>query len=368
MNINTVNNKIYVNVNIDSTEDNGDSILAKSDRTGQIPILDKPEDYYMAITRFSIDASDIPLLIPDMRDLVDTNYVFSMRIRQGAGVGFFVERAVRFISEDKTGNPPVNNGPPAGFNVEDRYFWLYSYQTLIDAFNVTLETLNGFINVANGGLTPVAPYFILDRTAGRINLVMPKEYVDENGDVFVDVGFNIPSLPFFESFPYFKNETWEFIDPVIWFNYQRLGEDGHSAFAKNGAAIANPPDFYLFKPEFTNIGSFSSFKSLVFISQSLPIKNEYIESNILGGQRSFRKIITDFTPDVEKFGDQRGVFSFSQQGPYRLIDLRSTMPLYRLDFQVYWQDKNETLHPLLLRNGTGMNVKFIFVRKSTYTG
>ena len=54
------------------------------------------------------------------------------------------------------------------------------------------------------------------------------------------------------------------------------------------------------------------------------------------------------------------------QGPYRLVDLNSNIPLNKFDVQIFWSDQRNNLYPLYISYGQEVSIKFLFVKKSVY--
>lgn len=120
----------------------------------------------------------------------------------------------------------------------------------------------------------------------------------------------------------------------------------------------------LFKIEqdYNSLYRWNSFKDIVFKTNTIPIVNEYIRSNA-AGQVNFQPILTDFEPLLSKAGDSRSNLQYFPQGPYRLINLNSSVPLKKFDVSVFWKDEKENLYPIRLFRGQVLTIKFLFIKK-----
>jgi len=131
------------------------------------------------------------------------------------------------------------------------------------------------------------------------------------------------------------------------------------------------PAWFIFTQQYKTIGLFNSLQSIVFTTNTLPIQQEYIPSssvigsrNNINGSIAFRNVLTDFTPDIIESGEQRSRFVYNPQGQYRLIDLKTTLPLVKLDLQMWWTDEYNNLYPLYLSYNASNSVKLMFIKKS----
>ena len=101
----------------------------------------------------------------------------------------------------------------------------------------------------------------------------------------------------------------------------------------------------------------SDFKTIVFISQSIPIVPEYIG----GSNQVSRRVLTDFEPQNALF--DRSDIQYFLQGALRYYDLKSTQPLNTIDIQIWWSDKLGRLFPLQLAKYDTATIKIEFRNK-----
>lgn len=121
--------------------------------------------------------------------------------------------------------------------------------------------------------------------------------------------------------------------------------------------------YYQMQQYTSSIYSWQTLSSLVFISNTIPVNNEYIKglSNDAIGE-VFRPILTDFEPDLSI--KNRDVLQYVPQAQYRYTELNGQSPLTTLQLSVYWQDNLLNLHPILIPYGSVATIKSQFIKKS----
>lgn len=130
--------------------------------------------------------------------------------------------------------------------------------------------------------------------------------------------------------------------------------------------LATNFNYYQMIQDKPSIYSWQGLTSIVFVTQSIPVNNEYIKglSNNTGVSNIFRPILTDFEPDLSL--RNRDVYQYIPQAQYRYTELNGHTPLTVLDISVYWQDEELNLHQLLIPNGSVASIKFQFIKKDLY--
>lgn len=128
--------------------------------------------------------------------------------------------------------------------------------------------------------------------------------------------------------------------------------------------------------EYSSLSNWNSFCNLVFLTDSVPIATEIVQSSVsfgstqdTGGRAVSRPILTDFNPAFESGASGKEAFNllqYSIAGEYRLIDMLSDSPLYRFTVSIHWQDQYGNLYPLRLFPNTQANIKFVFRKKKFY--
>lgn len=379
--------------------------LASFEEMRTIPILECPSDYYLSIVRFSIDGSSIPILvmpvIPNPGNPLDVNFTPFNVTLQYAGVNYTTQ--LIFVPEVFATAPQ----PPTTISqdLSSNYYYVYSYQTLINMVNTALQTSFNALAVANPGLTPnvQAPYVIFDRDAGKFGIVV--QNVDNplipGTNVYLNQ-FNVSGIPlvgasqvagtinifmnsrlysYFDSIDSFKYTTDVVLSDLIIIrdiknNYYYPPQNAPNvaasqvpiSFTTATVTYTTGPLFFLVKQQYDQIGHWNSLSGIVFLTSSLPVQYEFLPASAIqttnSASSSFRPILTDFVPNLQKIGDARSRLIYYPSGPYRLIDLCSNDPLRRIDLQVFWADQFQNLYPIYVSCNQSDTIKLMFIKKS----
>jgi len=136
-----------------------------------------------------------------------------------------------------------------------------------------------------------------------------------------------------------------------------------------GVTYTARPEWFIFTQQYDIIEAWNALSSVVFFTSHLPVQVEYIpSSSIITPQgvsnAAFKPILTDFVPLLEKTGSTRSRFVYYPSGQFRLVDLRSQIPLRKIDLQIFWQDQYQNLYPMYISFNESNTVKLMFIRKS----
>ena len=111
----------------------------------------------------------------------------------------------------------------------------------------------------------------------------------------------------------------------------------------------------------------ASLRKIVITSGSLPINFEQspIFNNNNPDQYNTLPIVADFIPANAASGDTREIAYYTSTF-YRLIDLSSNSPLQKVQFEIFWLDKQNVLYPLKISTYQEVTLKVCFTKKSLY--
>lgn len=378
--------------------------LAAYEETRTQPIIENPSDYYMSIVRFSIDGSNIPIavcpVIPNPGNPNDINYTpFSVTLQYG-GVNYTAQ--LIFIPELQTSIQPQ---PPTSTSQDTttQYYYMYTYTTLVVMINNALQAAMTALKTAVPALNNVVtPYFIYERTQEKFALVVQNTTV--SGTNVFQSQFNGSGIPLVGSSQaagminiFLNSRIYQYFDSIESYIYPdtvlsnlmlvRDLKNNYYYPPANGTNTVPPqvptsfydvagsvtytaaPRYFIFNQQYNTISNWNSLSGIVFLTSSLPIQYEYIPASAINstsgsGFSAFRPVITDFVPILEKGGDARTRFVYYPQGPYRLISLKSTDPLYKLDLSIWWQDQYQNLYPMTISCNEANTIKIMFMKKS----
>lgn len=381
---------------------------AEFEETRTQPFIKNPQDYFMSIVRFSIDAANVPLFICpviynplNINDINLTPYRITFVCN---GVEYGVN--LRYIPNDDYPLPK----PPTAAGVQDTsdyYYFVYYYSIMIRMINTALTTAFAQVKAANPFLAGVPdPYAIYNTTTEKVSLIFPN--VTIAGVNVFEVQYpnpltNIPAYgttqPANTCYLYVNNLLYPFLESIETFlgiespndgiflitvrdtknNYYYPEQNAPNVpasqtlinFTNINDTYTVAPNWFILTQQYGHVTAWNSVSSIVFFTQ-MPIQHEFIPSfNNVNPSNSYlgassTPILTDFVPDITRAGEQRTRFNYIPTGPYRLIDIKSTVPLNKIQFKIYWVDRFQNLYPMKITFGQTNSVKIMFIKKSYY--
>ena len=352
------------------------------------PILHNCSEYYCSVIRFTIPLDEVPLLIcPIVPNQANPNLTpLIIGIQNGPDTlptSFFSTNLIYLPQNSFTA--PTQNQPT---QVITPYYFIYSYQNLVDMINVALASsyVASGLSVLNPGY--LAPYMQFDPLTGLFSIIIPSFMISSFPSPSIGVYFNTPMASFLTSFNIFGDVS---EIPVV----HPFGNDFFFVF---NASIVNqfyppgvtvpattiPPVFpatsfyYKFTQEYSILEYWTSLRKILIFSNSIPVKNEYVPAtnNLVNsinvdqsGVNVSYPILTDFVPNVSFIaGESRSIAYYVPSSQYRLVDLISTNPLQKIDIRIFWEDRDGNIYPLLISIYQQASLKLGFFRKELYKG
>lgn len=283
-------------------------------------ILERSGDYRVAVARFTIPTSRIPLR--HSQDVLDE---FSVSIGKG-GINF----TEPVLSSD------VNNGTTQ----------ILSYQDITDAVNSAWKRAFDQLKIAIPALTSTeAPKLVFFESSALFLIKLELAYYTDAIDI------------------YCNDRMWEFFffpsiyypDPSVvgYVNNNKL------QYKDNGVNTDLSLGYTFFYQPFTTATLFEDLKRIYFETDRIPITGE-----LIGGQDDrTQTFLADFDP-LQKPLENKTRLSFSPEGPFRWYDLNGDAPLKDIDINIkYSITTSEEEIQLKLRPNEFANVKLIFRHK-----
>lgn len=115
--------------------------------------------------------------------------------------------------------------------------------------------------------------------------------------------------------------------------------------------------------ETPSVASWDQFVNLRFVTNSVPVRQEWVPSSTSGSGASLagtRLIMTDFDPSFSDQIDTRNYIQYFPTGEFRRIDLVSTEALRRFDVQAFWVDRLQNENPIYVPNDDVFTLKVLF--------
>ena len=364
----------YVNLTMSytGTDPNG-SMLANTNVQYNTPIIDRPSDFYMCVSRFIIDGFNVPLIIPllatgaGQTDVNKLAYKFMIAYTDETGITTYSDPInVQYVPNDSRAVVPI--APSGGILSQDlssNYYYIYTYGDFLTMWNTALST--ALTNLGTKITLPIditPPKFYFDPSTG-INLIADSEFYNKslgttlNNDSF-SVFFNGEISTLVNGLPsaYIKNPT---DVNNVFLMYDQVNN-------KYQLPLAGGIMYWLLTMQNIQETSFWTTSTSYQILTNIPIVKEYIQG-VLGTnqqQSQVSSILTDFSPDTSNNVAYHTKLVYNKNDSLRMIQLSSDTPLYTVSASVYFTDNYGRQFPLYIGPNCLVTIKFEFVRKSIY--
>jgi hypothetical protein len=411
---------IYYNVTIGAPQ--GQSVIAQYEETRTQPIIKNPSEYYMTVVRFSLNASSIPLfvcpVIPNPNVPSDINFTpFVVTLQYYDGTTNHIASANLTFTPDVVSAQIPNAPNQYGQDLIGFYYYIYYYTTFINMTNTAINNaFASLVSQVSGLSSAPIPYFIYNETTNLISFIVPNvvnpivpttnlyitafdtsngnpyipaQYPSANAIGKINIYLNSQLYSYYSLIRSVTTKIPPVTIPPVYGHLMVVTDNKNNYYypPQNTANTAPPqteisfssgsgtytagPAWFIFTQEANALSTWNSLQSIVFLTGQIPVRGEAIpyasipslQNGTQIGNASFRQIITDFTPDLTISKDTRIQFSY-YANPYRLIDLLSTNPLYKIDLQIFWEDKYQNLYPIYVSGNNINTVKLLFIKKS----
>lgn len=331
------------------------------------PLIMNPSEYYIAITRFTIPTSNIPIFIAEIQPFPNVNLnntVYSVTLTYGAfssGQTF-----IQYVTHDI--NSPQSLPLTASHPYADKtpYYYIYTYTDFLDMINAALitalTTLKGLVGAPIALAT--APYFIYDTTTEKISLIADSTFYDLILATPIKFYVNYKLFSFLDGFPtfFYGNNLPNGLD--FQFEIHQLGNNWYPI---PNVAVPLPSTLLSLTQQYNTLSDWNSFKSLQLVTNLLPVVQEYTPQ--VGNQSDVNLvgILKDFEPIIELGPEGRTTVQYQINSPYQLINLIGKVPLTKVDIQIYWTDQFGNQYLLDIPYNQIVTIKLVFIKKSTFT-
>ena len=286
------------------------------------PILDKSDDYEMAVVRFSLPLTSVPLIV------FEDNY-FSVSLTYG------VSQYTEYLQWV----------PNSNLNLENRY--IYIVQDLLDLINNAYALAFSNLSSAFPITATKPPFMSFSSESNLITLNVPQAFLVDGIDVYANEKLYLKMNTFQDYYYEFPSEgqlNYRFVIQDLFDNH--VNYDG--------------VDYYKSIQQFATIGTLSDLQSMIFTTTQIPVNRE-----LDGAQRNVSSnFLTDFEPLQSNKWYGGGLIQFFPQGPLRFIDLLSKSELKDVDIQIKWKSKKGVIYPYLLQGDQSATIKILFRKKT----
>ena len=391
--------QIYYDVtvsNFQSSTTNPNPFYFNDSRT--VPFINKPEDYYLSILRFTVDTGTVPVFLPSIQpnqsDKDLTIYSVSMNWTDTTtGIVYSAQEYIKWQPQDTSVEEPsdplntfngLQNNNTGYYNCYS-YTWLcYLVFTALKAVSAKMEVLtNGLPNQPNFTYSPI---FNWDSTSQKAIIYANTETYDLNDAFYpagfsaVNIYFNAPMYGLFNSFParYLGTGT------PFGCDYRILivdvgGVNSQLIIPPQITPVGDDPYIQYMAitcfQETATTANISPIMALVFTSNTLPIQTNQISTPLVynnnqiidyaGNNSATANIITDLVSDTGTYSPN---LVYSPSAEYRLITMYGNAPLTNLDISIFYKIRSGALIPFRLQSGGSVTMKLSFLKKSSRKG
>ncbi len=349
------------------------------------PFLNKPDDYYLSIIRFTMDSSTLPVIIPSIKQgstsISDTIYSVTLEWKSDPSLttpDIVSQQYIQWIPQDKSAPIPISpsqrstqlqDNSQGYYNCYNyTYFVLQIYEALAVAY-ASIETQA----TALGKVLPSAysPIVNWDTTSNRMVLYADEAGYDLNSANPIKIYFNTALYSLFNSFPttiqgFTSSVTLgrNFLVGVV-----NVGDTNLQTIIPTGTET-NYQAICVYQ-EYSTTSSMSPIVSVVFTSNTLPVQSSQVSTPVIfyngipsvqGTNADIANIITDIVADD---GLYKPNLVYEPVAQYRYITMYGNAPLTNLDIQIYYKLKDGTLQPFLIQSGGCVTLKIAFIKKSS---
>lgn len=375
---------LYFNIRMTNTINNNPySIPAQYESTSQNnPIIGDPSKYYVAVTDFSCPGESIPIgvarVIPNTNDINLSNDMTSV-------IAITYNNVIneqRLIFQPSTNlNPPIQN---QRFQIITPYYYIYSYQQIIDSINVALRAACIAAGIVEDNIdTNQYPYFFIDysKDLPKIKIVISKELINDAN--FQGISINNELINYLGGFNYIYNNNKDerfldfiFIPPII---NNTLGDAANNSYYYKpyicdqsgnyivGETIASA-NYFAFEQQNYLLPQWNCLSKIIIYTQSIPVRNQQTTSRITDSPDIVNKypVLFSFTPEYETSAQARNYIYYNAKENYTLTELLSNSPLSKIQISIAWVDHNGEVFPLYLNSYQSCNVQLGFFKKEMY--
>lgn len=324
---------IYYNVSI--INDSPNFVAAYVNQTRTTNIIDKANEYRLAVVRFKIPTLTVPIFVfPTINGNpnIPNNNFYSITLSY-LGVDYL--RYIIYQQQDFTGGIPTA---------------IFDYNQFINMINSSILLAFNAIPV-KPSISTTPPIVMLNTSTKCLEIMASIDYSDVypyNNPTKIHLYFNQPLYYYFEG-----------LDSMYYNPGQPNGKDVLIPFytTGNNSTITS----VTMSEPYSSLNLWNTLRSIVILSDYLPIQSEAIENSNQQGNIS-RKILTDFEPLIQDLADARSYQQYYAQ-LYRYVDLVSSDSIRNVDLNFSWSDNLGNVRQLYLAPRETITIKLMFEKK-----
>lgn len=353
---------VYYDVNI-NYGDNVDHRASYINFSTSI-ILKDPSKYYLALARYYIPISNVPLMsqFPILGGPTQTNPNLStLSVTLGYNGNYSPETRLLWVSTDlsiPTPNPPSVN-PPTYTPTPSPYYFVYDYTQFLNCVNTALSS--AFATLPGAPVGALAPYMIYDPSTKLFSLVCQTAFYNQTLATPISIYFNNDLHTYFLSISVIKQPT-NVLGRDFLINIRDLGNNFYNP---PFLAPTIPPAYFIMTQNYATTNAFNDLLGLSIETNTLPVRKEVSQVNNNNGVVTYRPVLSNFNILYSGTDEPRSAVQYFAQ-LYRLIDMNSREDINRIDINIQYYTKNNVYYPIIIDANEVCTVKLLFVKKSLY--
>lgn len=344
---------VYLNIVFNPDPYNGDGLTpATYNENLTIPVLNDTSKYYCSIIRFDIPLNNIPLVVMPI-DATQNDPDLSLIVFGISYLGTNYPVPVVYTPMNNCAAPIPAGSAPYFTNMQltSPYYYVYSITQMLNMFNTAVTAAV----VAAGFLASTAPYYSFDPNTQLFSLTVNSTFYATGATLYL----NAYAYNYLASFQYF----------FVGFNKPGSNEYQMQLSPLPPGAPSGGP--YVYVEDYISIDLWFVLRKLLITTNTLPVVQEIVPAqNPSSGQStgvsSSIPIITDFVPALTFSNEARSIAYYNPTSQYRLVDMNANTPLYKINLNIQWEDKQGNLYPLYLSVLQQASIKLAFLRKELY--
>lgn len=343
--------------------------------------------YELAVSRFSLDTSSLPVFIPDIQiyqpngspNLNPNQTIYSITLSYTySGTTYSYQSFLQWSPQNVSAlipKAPYSNTPQTQDNSQG-YYNCYNVQwpitlvqnTFVSAFN----GLNALVVTAGGTLpTTYSPVITYNVDTACCTIYADTSAYDSSLANPINIYFNSSMYGLFDSFMFTYLGTTNSVSSGK--NYQLLMDSFNGTNVTPLPTLATTPVSCTFTSQTTStIGVWSPVQSIIFTSNTLPINQTNIlpavvllEGQNVGPNESIsnvQNIITSFQSPNNLY---RPSITY-EPSVYRFISLNGNQQLKIFNIQCYWQGWDGSINNFLLASQQNFGLLLMFKKRKIY--
>ena len=350
---------IYVHTSMINDSDSDKIPLQTSYSKGDA-IIENCHLYKMAISKFELSTLDLPLCIP--RILIDgvntdvNKLCYSFTLRYGT-----TDKQVfcTFTPQNVNAKVPTSYNPLTKQDLSTDYYYLNSFNYMIDILNDALNTAYTELNTAIGDIGSFPPF--LSYSDGYLILNADVNKYADGIDNQIKIFCNASAYVLLSGFL-----TEDSTDLTNGKNYRfKMINNGNVLSLDDYNAIT-------MIQEFKSAQNWVPVKSIAITTSNVPVFGEIVSyPNVFQPKQDFNDnsnqsvdVITNFSVDLDSnpTGYMPSV-TYSTTNAFRFVDLKQVSSISDINISVYWRDEYGKLTQVYAYPKTSSYIDVVFVSR-----